>query len=404
MKFTQVLYKIHIGKAIRYLWQHQRERPVIYHPVHKVLASMGITVEDALKVVKPPPKHTPYVIEIDTIPNTVKNWEDKKCVVFEDHNVLQEGISQACLLTNTLQMDDQLPQKVKELITDIPADVNNFVKRIVCTSTIYDPEQVKLPIIKDPERPAWVFPRRYGISSTRKMHNLSKKFLQLCESLNGLNIAQYRSIVHNGLCCVGIDRERDLIQFSLKMDLMMTSTIPLSPVADVNTHPELHMPDLYPLHHCIGLRKSNICKYEMFPINIKSPIVANIHTIFINYDPEEVKNLTELPVTEDQIYARSLIKSFTAAAGFARQKFGTEVKELPEPVVVQCVQSDGQKFHFSVYQLNTLDLDNENIRNFWWSEPFIKLYELADYEDARPCLRGYNNAVFKRFLAFYQNK
>lgn len=139
-------------------------------------------------------------------------------------------------------------------------------------------------------------------------------------------------------------------------------------------------------------------------INIKSPIANNIHTIFINYDREEVKNLTELPVIDDQIYARSLIKSFTAAAGFARQKFGTNVKKLPEPVVVQCVQSDGQNFHFSVYQLNTLDLDNENVRNFWWSEPFIKLYELADYEDARPCLRGYNSEVFKKFLAFYQYK
>lgn len=63
MKFTQVLYKIHIGKAVRYVWQHQRERPLIYTGVDKVLASMGIQVEDALKVVKPPPNHVPYVFE-----------------------------------------------------------------------------------------------------------------------------------------------------------------------------------------------------------------------------------------------------------------------------------------------------------------------------------------------------
>ena len=34
---------------------------------------------------------------------------------------------------------------------------------------IYDAQQVKLSKLKDPDRPAWVFPRVYGITSTRKM-------------------------------------------------------------------------------------------------------------------------------------------------------------------------------------------------------------------------------------------
>ena len=131
----------------------------------------------------------------------------------------------------------------------------------------------------------------------------------------------------------------------------------------------------------------------------------NAHTIFINHNPEEVKNLTELPVTEDQIHARSMIKSFGAAAICAQQKFGLSVKELPKPIVVQCIQSDGQNFHFSVYQLNTLDIDGkEGIKNFWWSESSIKLYEEAVYKNGQPCLEGYNSDVFKRYLAFYKNK
>ncbi|CAK9824088.1 39S ribosomal protein L37, mitochondrial [Anthophora retusa] len=406
MKFTQALYKIHIGKATRYLWQHQRERRIPVTKAEEILASMNIPVEDAVEVVSQKPKHASKVIIESTLPSGVHpDWKDKSCLMFEDNNVLQEGTSQACLLTKTVKIEDELPKKIKDLITDIPCAINNLLRRCVYTSVIYDAQQIKLPKLKDPNRPAWVFPRVYGISTTRKMHNLTKKFLQLCESLNGLDIAQYRTILHNELSSICIDKETDLLNFSLKMDIMMTSSVPLTPIIDANIDNEFVMPNIHPLHPTVGLTKSNIYKNEdLYSIGTETPF-TNVHTIFINYDPEEVKNLTELPVTEDQIHARSMVKSFTIAAICARQRFGLDIKKLPEPVVVQCVQSDGQKFHFSVYQLNTLDLDGEKgIRNFWWSEPSIKLYESAQYENGQPCLEGYNNEIFKKFLAFYNNR
>lgn len=406
MKFTQALYKIHIGKATRYLWQHQRERLIPVTKAEEILASMNIPVEDAVEVVSQKPKHASKVIIESTLLNEVHpDWKDKSCLMFEDNNVLQEGISQACLLTKTLKIEDELPKKIKDLITDIPCAINNLLRRCVYTSVIYDPQQIKLPKLKDPDRPAWVFPRVYGISTTRKMHNLTKKFLQLCESLNGLDIAQYRTILHNELSSMCIEKETDLLNFSLKTDIMMTSSVPLKPIVDANIDNAFVMPNIHPLHPTVGLKKSNIYKNEdLYPIGTEAPFM-NVHTIFINYDPEEVKNLTELPVTEDQIHAHSMIKSFTIAAICARRRFGLNIKKLPEPVVVQCVQSDGQKFHFSVYQLNTLNLDGEKgIRNFWWSEPSIKLYESAQYENGQPCLEGYNNEIFKKFLAFYKNR
>lgn len=409
MKFTQILYKQNIGKAVRYLWQTQRERNIVTARINRTLKRKGIPLHTYADLVAEPKPFPPFNYEINEELNKSEEINiglgDKNYLTYEDHNVLQEGVPQACLLTNTIQLDNKLPQKVEELITDgIPYDVRETLRRIVYTSTIYDPQQVKLPKIKDPERPAWVFPRIYGITSTRKMHNLTKRFLQLCEMISGLNIAQYRSVIHDAICCVGIDKENDHIQFPLKMDIMMTSSTPLSPITDVNSHNEFDMPDIYPLHHCISLPKANVRKLDMYPINMKIPIINNVHTIFINYDPEEVKNLTELPVSENQIYARAMLKSFSATASYARQKFGENVKKLPEPVVVQCIQSDGQNFHFSVYQLNTLDMDSKDIRNYWWTEPFIKLYETAQYEEGIPEVHGYNKEVFKRFFAFYVNQ
>ncbi|XP_031846249.1 mitochondrial ribosomal protein L37 [Nomia melanderi] len=401
MKFTQVLYKQHLGRAIRLLWQLQRERNIIITKAEETLTSMSVEIQDATEVAKLPKIF--QKLDLPPLPCADPNWKEKSCLIFNEHNLLQEGIPQACLLTKTLKIDDELPIRIIDLVTNVPEHVDNLVKRIVNTSTIYDAYQKTLPKLKDPNRPSWVFPRQYGITSTRKMHNITYKFLQLCESLCGFNIVQNRSVIRDSPLSICIDNGPDLLKFSFSMDLI-TSLLPLAPIADVNTNKDQDMPNIYPLHYTIGLTETNSYDtVDICPFTTNSKI-RNIHTIFVNHDPERVKNITELPVMEHQIHARSLLASFTAATVYARQRFGLDIKELAEPVVIQCIQSDGQHFHFSVYQLNTLDINGmQGIKNFWWTAPTLKLYENAGYKDGKPCCEGYNNEVFKRFVAFYKN-
>lgn len=59
------------------------------------------------------------------------DWKEKSCLTYKDHDVLQGGISQACLLTNTLQVDDKLPEKIRNLATDIPEYVDDLLKRYI---------------------------------------------------------------------------------------------------------------------------------------------------------------------------------------------------------------------------------------------------------------------------------
>lgn len=402
MKFTQVLCKQHIGRAISLLWQTQKQRRIKVTNAEEIVTSIGCKVRDPTEIVTLEVNAKKF--EVNVKPKIDPDWKPRSCLTYKDHNVLQEGVPQACLLTKTLKIDDGLPTKIQDLVTDIPDHIDDLVKRILFTSTIYDAQQVKLPKLKNPDKPMWVFPRVYGITSTRKMRNISYKFLQLCESLCGLSIAQNRIMMKDAMFSTCIEKESYLLNLCLKMDLI-TSLAPITPIADANTNIENDLPDLSPLHWALGLTKTNIYKTEnTYPISTNSPM-KNIHTILINHDPEEVKNTTELPVTENQIHARSLVESFTAATLCAQQRFGLDIKKLSEPVVVQCIQSDGQNFHFSVYQLNTLDIDGaEGIKNFWWSAPTYKLYEKATYENGKPCVEGYNNEVFKRFLAFYKNK
>ena len=124
----------------------------------------------------------------------------------------------------------------------------------------------------------------------------------------------------------------------------------------------------------------------------------------IHHDPIKVKNLTELPTRETQVLARNMLKAFSAAASCARRRFGESVQDLPEPVTVQCIQTEGQSFHFSVFQLNTLNIDGtEGTKNYWWTSPRLNLYDKAEYFDGKPLIEGYNPEVFKRIFAFYNN-
>lgn len=77
------------------------------------------------------------------------------------------------------------------------------------------------------------------------------------------------------------------------------------------------------------------------------------------------------------------------------------VKILPQPVTVQCVQTDGRLFHFGIFQLNTLD--DGAIKNIWFQTELLSLFEECRYVEGRPILQGYNSNVVKHLFAFYDN-
>lgn len=76
---------------------------------------------------------------------------------------------------------------------------------------------------------------------------------------------------------------------------------------------------------------------------------------------------------------------------------------MPEPVTVQCVQTDGRMFHFSILQLNTLDLAEDAVKNVWFQSPLQYLFEKCSNQGGKPTLEGFNSDVLKHLYAFYNN-
>ena len=143
---------------------------------------------------------------------------------------------------------------------------------------------------------------------------------------------------------------------------------------------------------------------SQFILQISSKVASlpnnNVHTCI---DHNHIKQQQELR-TPDSVYSRALTLGFLTALSQARLVYGNDIKgDLPNPVAVNFIHTDGCNFHFSAYQLNTLNLQDSNgIKNvFWHEENISRLYDVCDYVKAVPVLSGYNPEVFAKFAAMY---
>lgn len=78
--------------------------------------------------------------------------------------------------------------------------------------------------------------------------------------------------------------------------------------------------------------------------------------------------------------------------------------ELTFPLSSQMIITDGQKFSFFAYQLNTLEMwkddDANPLRNLCWHQENLKLFE--DIQDGQ--LTGFNDDVLKQIIKFFINQ
>ena len=87
-----------------------------------------------------------------------------------------------------------------------------------------------------------------------------------------------------------------------------------------------------------------------------------------------------------------------------RNLYGQDVSGvLPKPITINVIASDTRKFHFAIFQLNTVDLDgSDGIKNVYWHQPELdQLYEFCGYEKAVPTLKGYNPVAFVKLMTMY---
>jgi large subunit ribosomal protein L37 len=178
--------------------------------------------------------------------------------------VLLEGVRQAQNLLNTLVIDEY-PTVVEERLAKIkiPISMDRSMQQSVLASQLFDAEQVKLyKKIKDPNRPAFTFPRLYGISSERKCNLTVTRFLNHCERFAGKDLANGRKIVNNSLFVTPWRKNGEHIQFELHANAFMVSNKPLAPA--MLRHDDTDLPNIFPLKETISMPTTNIYDPKCF--------------------------------------------------------------------------------------------------------------------------------------------
>ncbi|XP_001662478.2 39S ribosomal protein L37, mitochondrial [Aedes aegypti] len=414
MRFSAVLFRQHIGFHFKKHWIIQGKRVPSETGAQAELAARGIPVVlDPTELIRERREVDLNLKVVGQLPPEVQLdenhplYKQEPCYLYGDRNILLEGTRQAQVLLNTA-IYDELPLKVEERLdrTKIPTQLDRSMQQSVLAALVFDTEQVKVGIVKDPERPAYKFPRVYGISNERRNRLILSKLVTHCERFVGQEVASNRKIIANTHFIVPITKELDRIQFSLKVDSFITSSAPLKPLDNSVYRPQDQtLPDIFPVKQTVTIPTTHFYEWQTeYPIS-RQYRFSHPHTVLLHCAPESVENMFETPVTDDQKEARAMIKAFTVAAARARQLYGNDVQALPAPIQVQVVQTDSQWFHFGIFQLNTLDLnasgESAGSRNLWFRKPRMDLYSQCGYLVGKPSLVDYNRDVLRHMAVFY---
>lgn len=200
--------------------------------------------------------YQPKQISLD---ETHPDWHSQPAHLYRDHNVVLEGVAQAQNLTKTVHIKS-FPDRIEELLakTNITESVDRAMQEAVLTSNVYDAEQKKTAIVKDPLRPAFVLPRNYGITDSRRNQLIISKLIHNCEKLAGRTTTTARKIVNDAYFIVPYQKDGDVIQMEINAETLITSKKAIQPFDDPFETDDSDIPSLFPLKHTITLPPSNI--------------------------------------------------------------------------------------------------------------------------------------------------
>ncbi|XP_055697488.1 39S ribosomal protein L37, mitochondrial isoform X2 [Phlebotomus papatasi] len=338
------------------------------------------------------------------VPGEIYYQGNHQIYSYSTDSLLIEGVRQAQVLTNTIVLGN-LPSRYVKFLDNlkIPDTIHEDVMRSIFSAHLFDAEQKKTKKLHDQFRPAFNFPRVYGITEERKNLLILDKLIRHSERLmkNKANTNLQKRVLNDALVKVTFEKDGNEIRMDLLANQLISSTKPIEKVEECfQKNPEA-LPDLFPLKHTSSLKIGSNEEWEdLYPINSGNPF-PHPHTVFTTFS-SNTKTRYELPANKSQIKSRSLLYAFAIAAAKAKQQFGSGVKRLPYPIVVQAIQSNGQSYHFSVFQLNSLDLsEQEEQKNVWYEMEMEDLYTHCLYIDGKPHLENYNPAIISKFFTFY---
>eukprot|EP00079_Xenopus_tropicalis_P008404 XP_002931477.1 PREDICTED: 39S ribosomal protein L37, mitochondrial [Xenopus tropicalis] len=325
-------------------------------------------------------------------PEQMKLFREQPAYLFHRSCRLLGGVKQALWLTKT-KLNNGLPQRIMDICEDPVYQIPNheeLVHNVVANACLW---------------------HRPGDQPIREEYcpKLLQGLLHLCQKQNNKFPAlSQRSLVENCRLAASWHRESSIYQVRGINGFLLSSKNPLKPVAsesEIQATKEHRLESLYPLSPAIDLQEVNVYEERNDSGFRPGYPFPHPHTVFV-MDPCS----TRAGFLPDQLRAKMIMLAYGSALAKARNLFGEDAKVLPEPILVQSIGTDGQHFHFLVFQLNTLDLVSEDgVKNIVWMDSDQSLYSSArlvakvkrKIVEVPAGVCGLQPETFKKFWAMY---
>lgn len=380
----------------------------------RILTKKGIQIENPQTYIHPPKpewkptRKLPNDFRLQRFIKPKKEEQKTSWNVLPEVN-FTEGLDQACLLTKT-QGFHELPKQVQNLMGKYSVqNQDECVKEAISRSQIWDSTVEKLPKYRDLANVGFRYPRMYGIPDKTSAQVLLTRFLHMCQSmcLQFSELATDRRVIYKPATETMYNFRGEKIYIKFTNDFMICGYNPLSQPGDKRMIQESinhNLHDMYPILPTVDLQ----------------PIAENK---FIN---NGVFKEQKLPWSNPQISFRvnptgrpkkyqgyNLMTTFGLALTEARNKYNIENTPLDIPITLININLSFDTINFLVFQLNTMDFQNEDgIKNFAWFDSeklFTKTY-CQPWLEPRvngqlvfkpPEFSDYNKKAFEKFLALY---
>uniref|UniRef100_H3A534 Large ribosomal subunit protein mL37 n=1 Tax=Latimeria chalumnae TaxID=7897 RepID=H3A534_LATCH len=319
-------------------------------------------------------------------------YKEKPCYMFHQRTKILGGEKQALWLTKS-KLIEGLPEQVIHLAEDPLNQIENQddqVQKAISHARFWVTTQT------EPTR-------------DRFWKDLQLAYLNLLqeESLCFQEIFSLSSIEHKNLYLI-FRKESDIFQVRGINGLLLNSMNPLIAVASKEEvqATETHVLETFsPISPKIDLQVTNVYEERNDTGFREGYPYPHAHTLYItdSYDANS-------KFKPEHLRAKMMMFAFGNALVRAKLLYGEQPKVLENPVVVQCVATDGRTFQFMVLQLNTTDLDSsEGIKNLIWMDQDQLLYDTAvcvpiikkKVVQVPAGFSGYQPETFKKFLALY---
>jgi len=434
MKLTQILMRkrkmIHRPQSYirnrlwNNIWYRKQEQPVKNIKILEGLHERNIrvyTVDQLMTPIFPAHKKEsfdpPILLKEQPRDNTHPLWKEEPAYSYTDRSwqPKDEQFQFAQAVTNTVGVSS-LPTEIlnKYNQTQVSSNLENRFETIIKSCYVGDatqrllPRDFRVPYIGwhpveskmtprrqyDFEAFSWGrnMPREYGIPNKRKLANLTRAiFKELCR--NNMTSVSDCNFIEDSLIRQFTRRpDGKLLRFFLPIPFLVVGKQSLGELSCNIKQEDRCIPDVSPLNPVAALFKQHI--YEPtnnFPIldtKFSHPYIRTV--VCHNTMPIAPKFF----VNEER--AKSLMYTYATALGQARLLYGEDFNEdLPVPITMNSIVTNGQKYLIGSFQLNSMRLNSTKPNLFSYLDEELELFEFCGYEDAKVAFRGLNTETIR---------